>query len=188
MAQYSPPNGDYPQELPDRWVFENGSIRTDLRSLSDTELNELGWSGPITMPEDIVGYNEYTHSYTWNTQTRSFDIEELSQIEKEKKVDYQYFWDLLVYGAGTITDGVITNDGIAYTKIKNTAKTSLEVNVIVTEFISYLTDAKNGKVYKDKIQETLTELFSAVTFTTGELEEIQNAFNRSGMFTTYTLP
>jgi hypothetical protein len=187
-AKYSPPSRNYPQELPDYWVFEDESIRTDLRSLSDAELNELGWYGPITMPEDIVGYNEYTHSYTWNTQTCSFDIEELSQEEKEKKVNYSFFWNLLVHGAGTRVDGEVINNGIAYTKIKSSAKTSLEVNVIVTEFISYISDAKNGNPDKEKIQETLLELLSTINFTPDELGELESAFNQSGMFTTYSLP
>ena len=46
---YSPPSGDYPQELPDRWRFGDGTVRTDLRILSNLELAALGWTGPITM-------------------------------------------------------------------------------------------------------------------------------------------
>lgn len=45
---YSPPSGDYPQELPDRWRFGDGTVRTDLQSISNEELISLGWSGPIS--------------------------------------------------------------------------------------------------------------------------------------------
>jgi len=175
MALYSPPSRNYPQELPDYWRFENGTVRTDLQTLTNTQLRELGWHGPITMPQDIPGTSYFTHNYTWNPDTLSFDVEEVEQYEKRRRVDYKEFWNGLINGSG------------AYQKIKDSAKTSLEVNTTVTEFIALLSDAKTGNANVEKIQEVLTEILSSVTFTASELTEIQNLFVSSGMFAVYTL-
>jgi hypothetical protein len=47
---YSPPGGNHPQELPDRWRFTNGEVRTDLKSLTTAQLKSLDWTGPIYVP------------------------------------------------------------------------------------------------------------------------------------------
>lgn len=192
MAQYSPPSRNYPQELPDYWRFEDGTVRRDLQTLTDAELEALGWHGPITMPEDIPNTSSFTHNYTWNSDTLSFDVEEVDQYEKQRRVDYKLFWDYLVDGHGVESidengNTVITTGGVAYQKIKTAAKTSLEVNVMVTEFIALLSDAKIGKVKVEKIQECLSEILSTVTFSNEEFQEIQKIFTESGMFSLYTL-
>jgi hypothetical protein len=84
MKLYSPPNKGYPQELPDRWRFDNGTIRTDLKELSDSDLALLGWVGPIPTPiarqkdengDDILesyDYDPATHKPVWYTAQRRF--------------------------------------------------------------------------------------------------------------------
>ena len=175
MALYSPPSRNYPQELPDYWRFENGTVHTDLQTLTNTELKKLGWHGPITMPEDIANTSRFTHNYTWNSDTLSFDVEEVDQYEKQRRVDYRGFWNQLINGSG------------AYEKIKSSAKTSLEANTLATEFIALISDAKSGNANVEKIQAVLTEILSTITFTTKELSEIQSIFISSGMFAVYTL-
>ena len=54
MNLYSPPTGGHPQELPDRWKFADGTVRTDLKSLSNADLLKLGWIGPITQPQPFT--------------------------------------------------------------------------------------------------------------------------------------
>jgi hypothetical protein len=54
MNLYSPPTGGHPQELPDRWRFSDGTVRTDLNSLTNAELLLLGWIGPITQPQPFT--------------------------------------------------------------------------------------------------------------------------------------
>jgi len=54
MNLYSPPNKGYPQELPNRWRFDDGSVREDLQSLSRSQLLALGWVGPITFPKPFT--------------------------------------------------------------------------------------------------------------------------------------
>jgi hypothetical protein len=190
---YSPPSRNYPQELPDYWKFEDGTIRTDLQELSDEELEALGWHGPITMPEDIEGTSYYTHDYIWNRETLSFVVVEVDEYTKQRRVNYKQFWNFLVNGVsiGDIDENgepiVATTGGIAYQKIKDTAKVSLEVNVIATEFIALLSDAKSGDANIEKIQGVLLEILSTISFTAEELAEIQQAFTESGMFSVYTL-
>jgi len=174
-GRFSPPGGGYPQMLPDYWREKPGGIvRTDLPELSIEELNALGWYGPITMPEKIEGTSFYTHNYTWNPDTISFDIEEVEQYEKEKRVNYREFWNMLLNTS-------------AYAKIKEKASISLPINTIVTEFISLLFDAKLGNANIPNIQKSLNDILSNISLTNEELDEVRSAFIFSGMFAVYTL-
>jgi hypothetical protein len=170
-GMYSPPNGNDPQLLPDYWRPTSGEeARTDLPDLTDAELNALGWKGPIA----DVSFDFYTQDKVWNKETREYDILEIDQNEKEKRVNYQQFWDLLL-------------DTGAYTTIKSVSAQSLEANTLATEFIALMSDAKGGKANVEKIQQILTEIVSGIPFTEEELTEIQEAFTESGMFSIYTL-
>jgi len=172
-GQYSPPSRNYPQELPDYWRFEDGTIRRDLPELSDKELTELGWHGPIQMPP-TPGTSYFTHNYEWNSETLSFDATEVDEYEKQRRVDYQQFWN-----------GLINTS--AYIKIKETASQSLLANTLATEFIALMSDAKNNHANVEKIQESITNIFTNINFTEEELAEIQNVFANSGMSAVYTL-
>ena len=199
MALYSPPNRSYPQEIPNYWRFEDGTVRTDLQTLTDAELEALGWHGPITMPDDIPNTSQRTHSYTWNSNTLSFDVKELDK----DMIDYGYFWRLLVNGVdvGDLDDPdlvAISNfdgghphmggtDAIAYKKIKEIAKTSLEVNVLVTEFISLIFDARLGNIDAKNIQKTISEIMNLVSFNEAELLELRKIFSVTNMDIKYTL-
>ena len=166
------PNGAYPQELPDRWKFEDGTVRTDLQTLSDDELESLGWFSAPMPPTPGTSY--FTHSYEWNSETVSFDATELDEFEKRRRVDYRRFWNVLI---GTA----------AYSSIKEEASQSLLANTLATEFIALISDAKNGDINVEKIQRSLNEILLNISFTDSELTEIQTAFTESGMFAVYTL-
>ena len=173
-GMFSPPNGNHPQAIPDYWRPSPGEeVRTDLPSLSDEELNALGWKGPIQMPP-FEGTSYYTHNYEWNKETREYDVTEVDEFEKRRRVNYQQFWD-----------GLISTS--AYPTIKATASQSLAVNTVATEFIALLSDAKNKNANVEKIQEVLTEIIENIPFTEEELAEIQEIFILSGMFAVYTL-
>jgi hypothetical protein len=170
-GMYSPPNGASPQMLPDYWRPAPGEDpRTDLPDLTDAELAELGWKGPIV----DVEYSFYTQDKVWNTQTREWNLIELDQNARESKVNYQKFWDDLI-------------DTSAYMTIKATASQSLLANTLATEFIALLSDAKNGRANVSKIQAELLEVLENIPFTEEELQEIETAFTESGMFAVYTL-
>jgi len=173
-GRYSPPNGNDPQTIPDLWRPAPGEeVRTDLPDLTDAELNALDWKGPIQMPP-FAGTSYFTHDHQWNKETREYDVTEVTEYEKQRRVQYQHFWDKLLN----------TN---AYTKIKTAASQSLPANTLATEFIALMSDAKNGHANIIKIQEVLTEIVSDIAFTAEELAEIQTAFTQSGMFAIYTL-
>jgi len=172
-GRYSPPNGNDPQTIPDLWRPAPGEeIRTDLPDLTDAELNALGWKGPIQMP--FSGTSYFTHDHQWNTETREYDATEITEYEKQRRVQYQQFWDKLLN----------TN---AYIKIKTAASQSLLANTLATELIELMSDAKRGQANIIKIQEVLTDIISGITFNEEELAEIQTAFTQSGMFAIYTL-
>lgn len=172
-GQYSPPSRNHPQQLPDYWKFEDGTIRTDLPSLSDEELHSLGWHGPIQMPP-LPGTSYFTHNYEWNSETLSYDATEIDEFEKERRVNYNQFWDRLL-------------DSSAYQKIRTAATESLAVNVYCTEFIGLLGDAKMNRPNKQKIQESINDIFENVSFTAAEKAEIQGVFSETGMLVVYTL-
>ena len=184
-GMFSPPNGNAPQMIPDLWRENPGDeIRTDLPELTDEELNDLGWKGPIQMPP-TPGTSFYTHSYEWNTETREFDATEVDEFEKRRRVDYKRFWDILLNGTPN-EDGTVSG-GSVYQKIKSEAKLSLGVNVLATEFITLLSDARQGDANVEKIQESLTEMVTSISFTTEELAELQQIFTKTGMFAVYSL-
>jgi hypothetical protein len=169
---YSPPNNNDPQLLPERWKFDDGTVRTDLQSLSDAELNELGWSGPHTMP-DPTEY--FTHSFLWNKETLSYDSTELTDEEKRRGIFYYKFWDLF---ENTEIYGIIKAD----------SKTSLSVNSDFTEFMTLITDGKMNNPNETMIQSCLNELLESITYTTAQFEEFETAFRTAGMHAVYTLP
>lgn len=185
-GQYIPPSHNDPQNLPDYWVFEDGTLRTDLPELSDAELAELGWIGPIQMPP-LPGTSYFTHSYKWNKETLSFDAIELDQNQKIQRINYTLFWNFLTDGVPKNKENIQLTGGIAYKKIKTTASQSLLVNILFTEFIALLNDAKNKNVNEKKIQEVLLEIVENVPFTEEELEELRQALIQSGMFILYSL-
>ena len=75
----------------------------------------------------------------------------------------------------------------AYTTLKTAASTTLSANVLYTEFISLMDDAKRSIADTTKIQTSITEILAGVTFSTDELPELQTIFNDTGMSYVYTL-
>ena len=172
-GMYSPPNGNHPQILPDLWKDCDGIIRDDLPQLTDEELNAIGWKGPIQMPP-LPETSYYTHDYHWNKESCQYDSIEVSEYDKQKRVNYQFFWDLLLN----------TN---SYAKVKSFASQSLTANTFVTEFIVLIGDAKRGSANIEKIQQSFVAILENISFTSEEFAEIQTAFTQSGMFAIYTL-
>jgi len=134
MNLYSPPTGNHPQELPDRWRFADGTVRTDLKSLTNTELLLLDWTGPITQPQPfkeeldeegnpvIVGdYDAETHKTVWYRAVRTYVI-------VEKHIDEA------PYDTGEIVSPSV---GIAdWTTFKITALSSPGLNTLLGEVLT----------------------------------------------------
>lgn len=160
-------SGNYPEELPDYW--KNGDEIKNLQELSNEELQILGWYGPIDMPT-----NFYEYTYEWNPNTLSFDSIELEHYQKRMNIDYNAFWRSFVRSN-------------AYLKIKSEASKNLEMNVLVTEFISLISDAKNKKPDEILIQNCINEIILKMSLSPEDFLEVQEIFINSGMFTVYTL-
>ena len=70
----------------------------------------------------------------------------------------------------------------AYGSIRTAAKTSLAVNVVATELLALLGDAKNGRVIESAIQASLTELDAEVPLTQTDQDEL------NALFSNFNLP
>ena len=73
----------------------------------------------------------------------------------------------------------------AYGVIRTTAKTSLAVNVVATELLALLGDAKNGRVIESAIQASLNELDLEVPLAQENRDELNTLF--STFYLPYTL-
>lgn len=172
QKMYLPPNKKYPQELPEHWKSEDGTI-LNLQTLSDEELHSLGWHGPIETPSSE---SYFTHSNKWNPDTLSFDYVELSREEKCQRVNYRKF----------LKDLTIS---LMYKRVRKESKLSLEVNALATEFISLINCAivSEETQYVKNIDYILNELLLTISFTAEELAEFQEIFTSSGMFAVYSI-
>lgn len=70
----------------------------------------------------------------------------------------------------------------AYGSIRTAAKTSLAVNVVATELLALLGDAKNGRVIEAAIQASLTELDAEVPLAQTDQDEL------NALFSNFNLP
>lgn len=174
-GMWSPPNGAAPQIIPDQWKENPGdALRFDLPDKTDDELVALGWL-KVDMPSyETNGAAFFSHSYEWNSSTRTYDATELEDHEKKERINYDRFWTELL-------------DTDVYTTMKTAASTSLAANTFLTEFIALLDDAKRGQYNTTKIQASITGIITGITFSTDELAEIQTLFDSTGMSAVYTL-
>jgi hypothetical protein len=80
--QYSPPHGGHPQEIPDYYRYPNGTVRTDLKTLSPQELNSLGWGGPHVPPSSRVLENVESIKGAYDSTQSTFtpELETISEI------------------------------------------------------------------------------------------------------------
>lgn len=130
---YSAPHKGFPEELPTYWRFEDGTVRTDLRTLSNEELAQLGWIGPIQFltprqldenGNDLVenyDYDPKTHKAIWYSAERRF-------IVVEKYVDERPYMN-----GELITP---SNKPIDWETFKRTAITSPELNAYVASVMT----------------------------------------------------
>lgn len=183
MDLYSYRNQE-PISLPFRVVLDNGLTRTSLNELSAEELESLGFIGPIVKPD----YDDQTQKIIWNgssyeiieltqeeLQSKALEIESQRNFDKLNNIDYHLFWLKLLSSK-------------IYKKIRSAALQSLEVNVICTEFISLINDAKLDRALPTKIQEYINILFLNFDFTLEEKEELQKIIEESNLDILYTIP
>lgn len=142
MNLYSPPNKGYPQELPNRWRFDDGSVVENLQSLSNAQLSSLGWVGPITFFKPFTekvnqdgevildenenpvmegDYNSETHKAVWYAAQQKFVIVE------------QHIDETLFETGEPISISGETSD---WNTFKSTALASAELNRLLGEVLT----------------------------------------------------
>jgi len=94
MALYSY-KGAQPASLPNSIYVENGLIRTNLYSLDDEQLQELGFTGPYALP----GLSEFQYA--------AWDSESLSYIIFDLPSNYLWYKDKVIYDPETKTISVV---------------------------------------------------------------------------------
>lgn len=142
MNLYSPPNKGFPQELPNRWRFDDGSVVENLQSLSNAQLTSLGWVGPITFPRPFTeklnqdgevildenenpvmegDYDSETHKAIWYAAQQKFVI-------VEQHIDETLF------GTGELIS--ISGEAPDWNTFKSTALASAELNQLLGEVLT----------------------------------------------------
>lgn len=153
-------------------------------------------SFPSTIPQSILSdygiyevFENSSPSYDNNTQTIyksspyyeddkwkvDWLIRNLTPEELYSKVNYMEFWNCLVQNPIYIT-------------IKQQASQNLSVNVVCTEFITLISEAKLGIANPTLIQLSINELINILTLTSEEYNSIQLLMLNGNMNLVYTLP
>lgn len=88
--------------------------------------------------------------------------------------DYLAFWDALM--GSTI-----------YTAIRTQSMASLPMNTFATELIALLGDAKAGRANEAAMQQSITAILDAGTFTEDDLDQFQTLLELGNLDTIYSL-
>lgn len=150
-----------PVPLPERFRLPDGLTRRP--PLTDEELGELGWAGPITVPS----FDTETQVLYWDTNDMEYVVQNLAPQELEERAkkkaqanaNYQGFYDALITGP-------------AYQSIRVQALESLALTVACTEFIAAVSDAKLGRPNEAALQACINNILATSTLTQEELQEI----------------
>lgn len=177
-------NGQEPTVLPHRIILGSGESRTSLNELSDSELHSIGFAGPFTKP--IV--DEDLYKVEWNGVEYAIiklSEEEINRREQRKKteeylekyqnIDYKNF----LYKF---------ENGIIYKKLRNSALKSLSKNVLYTEFIVTLENARPGDANITKIQKYINILFLVFDFSVEEIEELEIIMKETNFDVYFKIP
>lgn len=151
--------GLMPQPLPFRIKLSNGFTRTDPDTFTDAELADAGYTGPFTPP----AYDTATQRLNWvngeyvivelfvdELDEEGQVVKTAAQVQQEyltaqaysamKTANYVGFWSALIRSA-------------IYIEIKSNAQLDLGANVLATELISLLCDAKAGNADVEALQQ-----------------------------------
>lgn len=150
-----------PVPLPDRFRMADGLTRRP--PLTDEELGELGWAGPIAIPS----YDSDLQVLEWDVNDMEYVVRDLAPQELEQRslekaktaADFAGFYDALIAGA-------------AYQAIRSEALNSLALTVACTEFIAAVSDAKMGRGNLNALQACVNNILAASTLTDDDLQEI----------------
>jgi hypothetical protein len=175
MALYSYLNG-YPQPLPFR-IEVDGLPRTDPSSFTAEEIYRAGYRGPIEFP----GCDGATERLLWNGD--EFEIIPLTQEEldaaaeqaRRGRVNYEQLWQVLKATS-------------VYQTLRAAAASDLPANMICTELLVTLSDARAGKADEEAIGALLGQLLEALPLTEEDEDSLYAALKAGGVEWLYTIP
>ena len=165
-----------PAPLPKRLKI-NGVTRTDSSSFTAEELNQAGYTGPYQKPS----CDPTTQVVVW--QGTGYAVVDLADSEIEKRrldavkagADYRGFWRALLSSP-------------VYQTLRTAAATDLTANMLVTELIAALSDAKLGEPNEEIIGSAMTELLEELALPGDEVEMLYYALKANGLYELYPIP
>jgi len=172
---YSLLNGE-PGPLPKRLKID-GVTRTDPSSFTAEELNRAGYTGPFQKPS----FDPETQIVRWDGDR--YSVLELSTEELEERriakakdaADYRGFWKSLLSGS-------------VYQTLRMAAAADLGANMLVTELIAALSDAKMGEPNETVIGTAMGELLESLNLPSDELDDLYAALKAYGLYELYPIP
>lgn len=175
MALYSYLNG-YPQPLPSR-IEVDGLPRTDPSSFTAEEIYRAGYRGPIQYPD----YDATIERLYWNGD--EFEVVPLAQWEidaaeeqvRRGRINYEQLWQVL-------------KSTVVYQTLREAAATDLPANMICTELLVALSDARAGKADENAIGALLGQLFEALPLTKEDKDGLYAALKAGGVEWLYIIP
>lgn len=177
-------NGQEPTVLPHRIILESGESRTSLNELSDSELHSIGFTGPFTKP--IV--DEDLYKVEWNGS--EYAIIELSEEEINRREEYKKTEEYLERMRNIDYSNFLYKfeNGMIYKKLRNSALESLSKNLLYTEFMIILENAKPGNADVVKIQKYINILFLVLDFSEEEIAELEVIMKETNLDVRFTIP
>lgn len=165
-----------PGPLPKRLKI-NGVTRTDSSSFTAEELNQAGYTGPFQKPS----CDPTTQIVVW--QGNDYAVLDLADSEIEKRrldavkagADYRGFWRALLASP-------------AYQTLRTAAAADLTANMLVTELIAALSDAKLGEPNEEIIGSAMQELLEELVLPADEVEMLYFALKGNGLYELYPIP
>lgn len=165
-----------PGPLPKRLKI-NGVTRTDSSSFTSEELNQAGYTGPFQKPS----CDPVTQVVVW--QGNDYAVVDLADSEIDKRrldavkagADYRGFWRALLASP-------------VYTTLRTAAAADLTANMLVTELIAALSDAKLGEPNEKIIGSAMTELLEELALPGDEVEMLYHALAANGLYELYPIP
>ena len=172
---YSLLNGE-PGPLPKRLKID-GVTRTDPSSFTAAELDRAGYTGPFQKPS----YDPETQIVRWEGDRYSVldlapqEIEARNVAKAKAGADYRGFWKAL------LTSPV-------YQTLRMAAAADLGANMLVTELIAALSDAKMGEPNETVIGAAMGELLESLNLPSDDLDALYAALKAYGLYELYPIP
>jgi hypothetical protein len=159
-----------PAPLPER-ITVDGATRTDHDSFTEKELKRAGYTGPFSKPS----YDPETQVVQWYSdhyEVLNLAPQQLEENRMERvraNANYAGFWKAL-------------SGSDLYQKLRAAAASDLQANMLVTELIGALLDARFGTPNEAVIANAMKELLTLVRLPLEDLDALYFALNANGLY------